>query len=84
MGCVTRNIKKNLNALWVVQTAIQKKFKYISGCTTRNITKILNALWVVQTAIHLEKFILTISTTRNVKGAEKIIAGCIIRNDNIF
>jgi len=45
---------------------------------------ILNALLVVQTLIHLEKFILTVCTIRNVKGAEKIIVSCIIRNDNIF
>ena len=44
----------------------------------------LNALQVVQTAIHLEKFILVLCTTRNVKNAKKIIAGCTIRNDNIF
>jgi len=38
----------------------------------------------LQTVIHLEKIILTVCTTRNEKGAEKIIAGCTVRNDNIF
>ena len=67
------------------QTVIQF-INTLQGCTTPHTKKLntLRALRVLQTVIHLKKFIFGVCTTHNVKGAEKIIASCTIRNDNIF
>jgi len=87
---------RNLNALWVAQTAtnfeieicfglynLQCIQKYVAGYTIHNSLKKFQIRFV-QTAIHLKKFILAICNTNNVKGAEKIFAGYTIRNNNIY